>query len=377
MSSVQYIKSDREGKPITWYVYAFKGGPLVLKHIGPKKPRLTADQWRFVAEAQERRNAAPKGILRALIRRYRSDHPNRASSPEWEALAPGTKELWGRELDRIEMRWGEHPITIWNEPRMVAKVVKWRDERASTPRAADVGITALKALLEFGRLRGDVSINVASKIPKLYKGGNRADIIWTDEEISRFQLVAEARNRRHVFDGLRLAALTGLRRADLVSLVWDEIGDVAIVKTALKKSRGKRRRVVVPMTEQLASLLEELKTRPRNAGVETVLVNARGLSWTEGGFTGSFNAIRDEAEIVHIDEDGERKMKHLHDVRGTFCTYLLVECELTDAQAAEIMAWSPERVGNIRKVYVDQSRVVVALGERISAKQRAKQSSND
>jgi len=33
-----------------------------------------------------------------------------------------------------------------------------------------------------------------------------------------------------------------------------------------------------------------------------------------------------------------------------------------------------ERVGNIRKVYVDQSQVIVAIGARMKAKQVAKQS---
>ena len=86
-----------------------------------------------------------------------------------------------------------------------------------------------------------------------------------------------------------------------------------------------------------------------------------------------FPSTRDAAKIVHIDEEGEEKRKHLHDVRGTFCTMLLTEWDLTDQEAADIMGWSPERVGQIRRVYVDHSRVVVALGARIAAKQIAKQ----
>lgn len=40
---------------------------------------------------------------------------------------------------------------------------------------------------------------------------------------------------------------------------------------------------------------------------------------------------------------------------------LLTEWDLTDDEAAEIMAWSPGRITQIRKVYVDRTRVVVAL----------------
>lgn len=39
---------------------------------------------------------------------------------------------------------------------------------------------------------------------------------------------------------------------------------------------------------------------------------------------------------------------------------------LNDAEVAEVMGWSVEQVSGIRRTYVDQSRVVVAMGERIS-----------
>ena len=86
------------------------------------------------------------------------------------------------------------------------------------------------------------------------------------------------------------------------------------------------------MTEGLRALLDELQERQRGEGVNTILVNSYGRPWASEGFGGWFNAIRDEAAIFHVDEDGERKSKHLHDVRGTFCTMLLTECNLTDEE---------------------------------------------
>lgn len=133
------------------------------------------------------------------------------------------------------------------------------------------------------------------------------------------------------------------------------------------------------MTDALETLLAELRTRKRKEGVNTVLVNERGASWTAAGFSGSgsFGMVRDKANIVHI-EDGDdgrpvARRKHLHDVRGTFCTLLLTECELTDEDAARIMAWSPARVAKIRSTYVDNEAVVISLAERIRAKHGAKQ----
>lgn len=170
----------------------------------------------------------------------------------------------------------------------------------------------------------------------------------------------------HVLDGLRLCAVTGLRRADLVTVSQSNVGDYAIVKRALKTSRGRRRTTSMPRIPELDVLLEELGTRQRAEGVPTLLVNSRGLPWSGDGFGGSFNRVRDAAGIVFVDPDtGEEKRKHLHDVRGTFATRLILS-GLTDSEAAEIMAWSVEKVSGIRRTYVDQSRTIVAIGERIA-----------
>jgi hypothetical protein len=62
----------------------------------------------------------------------------------------------------------------------------------------------------------------------------------------------------------------------------------------------------------------------------------------------SFNPVRDAAGIYFVDPDtGEKKRKHLHDVRGTFATRLIL-AGLADTEVAEIMAWSVEKVSGIR-----------------------------
>lgn len=361
--ALQYIR-DRKGKRI--YVYAYRGGPRIHVHEGPRKPkRLPPDALRRLAEAEEARNAEPRHLFRHVIREWQR-------SQDWLGLEASTRKVWQGHLNRIEARWGEFPYTVWNDPRMAARVIKWRDERKATPRAADIGVSVLRALLKWARLSGFVSLNVASDIPRIAPCSDREEIIWTDADIAAFSAKAVEKKRPHLIDGLRLAALTGLRRADLVSLTFEHVGQFAVSKTALKKSRGKRRKATIPMTAALESLLAELRTRHRAEGVNTVLVNSFGRPWTGDGFGGSFNRIRDLANIVHVDEDGTERRKHLHDVRGTFCTMLLAECGLTDAEAAPIMAWSEKRIGRIRSVYVDDARVIVAIGERISARQNTK-----
>ena len=59
------------------------------------------------------------------------------------------------------------------------------------------------------------------------------------------------------------------------------------------------------------------------------------------------------------------RAKHLHDTRGTFITRLC-RTDLTDVEIANIVAWSPENVARVRRIYVDDAAVVVALSERIN-----------
>ena len=189
-------------------------------------------------------------------------------------------------LNRIEDKWGKTPLALWNDPRMVASVVGWRNSLRETPRAADIGVMVLSRLLEFGRLQALVTVNVAASIPTIYRGADRADIIWTQEDIDAFCRSALVLDQAHLIEALYLAAMTGMRRTDLAGLTWDEISDHAIVRIAEKKSRGKRRRAVIPILTETAAFLAELKTHPREKGVNTVLVNSYGRPWADGNSLG-------------------------------------------------------------------------------------------
>jgi hypothetical protein len=50
---------------------------------------------------------------------------------------------------------------------------------------------------------------------------------------------------------------------------------------------------------------------------------------------------------------------------GTALTHLC-RAGLTDAQIADISAWSPQDAGEIRQAYVDDAAVIVAIGQRLS-----------
>ena len=361
IEGIHVVEKKRGKKPSFWYVYAYRGGPQFCRHEGWSRPKLTVKELQALIAATTARTelvpAAP--TLGDLIKDWQA-------SPEWKNLTSNTRKTWGSAVSRIDEKWGTTPLSVWSDPRMKAKVVDWRDSRSDKPRAADTGVAVLRALLKFGQLRGRLAINVAEKIPQLYRNAARAEIVWTDDDMVRFAEAAREMGADHVNDGLRLAAVTGLRREDLVTLTWDEIQPDVIVKLAAKVSRGKRRKVVIPRLQAFDALLDELEHRHRDPQVKTILVNSFGESWTPDGFGGSFNRVRDKSKIVHTDPNtGSIMTKHLHDVRGTFCTKLITLGQLTDQQAAGIMGWSPDKVAGIRRTYVDQGAVNVAIAARL------------
>lgn len=361
-----HIVRKRNRSGIVWYVYAWRRGPQVYRADGPRKPKLTPEVLRAIADAHAAAVPRQPDNLRSLIRLWRSTHPGRSSSPDWEALADSTKRTWGSALNVIEAKWGDVPLAVFDDGRMRAKVVDWRDSRSATPRAADIGVTVLRALLRFGMLKGKVLLNVAEGVPSLYRNGQRAEIIWTESDIVRFCAKADDLDMKPVADALRLAAMTGLRRDDLVSLEWTHVTDFGVTKKAKKLSRGKRRFASIPTLPELSDLLDDLRTRHRAKDVARVLVDGRGRPWVPNSLSRAVAKVRDAAEVIHVDpETGERRELHLHDARGTFATRLMTTSDLTDQQLAQIMGWSPENVARIRNVYVDQSAQLVALRDRI------------
>lgn len=364
VAGVHVVRSKRLGKPIRWYIYAWRGGPSIRMVEQPSRPTLTRQDVAAIAEAHAT-DRTPSDTVGGLVMRWHA-------SPEWKRLAPSTKVLWGRICIAIDKKWGKAPTALWNDPRMTAKVIRWRDDMSETPRAADEHVKVLRMMLGWAQLRGLVSCNVAAPVPRLWRGGDRAEIIWLPQDCDAFDQMAH----QWLADARRLAELTGLRRADLCALKWSDISDTHIGRTAAKKSAGKRRRTIMPIVPGLRALLDELRSRYRAPNVDNVLVGVRGNPIAPRSLTAEFIACRNRANsgngIVHPPEvEGEKpKAKTLHDLRGTFATRLMTlpGGGLTDDQIASLMGWSPGDVAAIRRRYVDEAAIVVAIGERINAR---------
>lgn len=368
-AGVHMVRSQKRGKPIRWYIYAWRGGPQIRVAEQAKRPKLTRQDIDAIAAADKDARTLPKDQVAGAAAAYRN-------SDYWKGLGDSTRRTWGRSLDAIEARWEKVPMRVLSDIRMIPKIAAWQEEVAqSSPRTADINITVLDHFFRWAKLKGLALHNPAADIPNVYRRQDRAPVIWLPADLAAIHQHAKTALR----DALDLGELTGLRLTDLVSLRWDEVGDFAIVRTAAKRSRGKRYRVTLPRLPALDALLERLRSRPRKEGVETVLVNSLGKSWTVGGLGTSFHDARKKANngtgIYHVERDPVegteiRIAKRLHDLRGTFATHLMtaITPPPTDEEIATLMGWSVTQVAEIRKRYVDDAAIVVALGRRLAGK---------
>lgn len=350
-AGIHFVRFLRRGKPALWYVYAWRGGPQILKAEGAR-PKLDEKLLALAADAQRNRRRLDTGTLDTLITGYRG-------SPEWNKLAASTRASWSTWHQRIRDKFGDTPLEVLIDRRFRGDVLDWRDQWAHQPRAADLAIQTFSRVLSWGVDRGKLESNVLAGVQSLYEA-DRSDIIWQAAEFEKFNAGATP----ELQEAIELAACTGLRRGDLVNVPWDAVGDHAIIWQT-SKSRG-RARIVIPLLPETRQLLSKIKARHaafmenqrpnrRKPLPETILANSYWKAWTASGLGSRFNDVK-KATGLQV---------NLHDLRGTFATRCMI-AGLTDQEIADMLGWTSKEVSMIRVRYVDQARVVVAIGERIS-----------
>ena len=224
---------------------------------------------------------------------------------------------------------------------MRGQIMKYRDKFAASPRQSHYAIQVLSLILAWGVQRGYIAQNPASSVPSLYKA-NRADVIWTEDEISA---VAD-QMQPHARLAFRLAAFTGLSLSDLVKLRWDEIKIDRIEHERSKTGVMQ----IIPLFDEVREILDQF---PRRA--VTVVTNKYGKPYTPRGFSIAVERARTRANVA--------KGKHFHDLRGTFAT-LLMKRNFNDSVIDEILGWETGKSARIRRTYISRDAVVKAAIEQ-------------
>lgn len=314
------------------YYYAWRGkGAPRLK----SKPGTPA----FVEELQ-RAHASRKTVdpttVKGLTLRFRT-------SQAWAKLSPKTREEWGRWLSRIAEHFGDtHLSTLCREnadPRLTgrAAIGAFLKIYESRPRTRDMALQVFSRLCSYGVEEFLLSKNPCLGFRRIYQV-DRSERIWTEADFNKLEAAAS----QELVWAARLAALTGLRRGDLLKLTWANVtGNRIEISTG--KSRH-RRKVIIPIGTELKALLEAL---PRRA--TTVLTTTEGRPWASG-FAASWQTASKRAGLGGL---------HFHDLRGTAATRLFLS-GFTVREIAETMGWAEQQVERLIDTYVKRDEIVLA-----------------
>lgn len=316
------------------YVYAWRGGPRIDEPLG------TPAFMQAYNAAVESHRIPDATKFRAQVQLYRS-------SEGFKKLAPTTRKIWGRWLDRISMHFGDLATAQFDRPQKIRPIIrKWLGTFSDKPRTYDYAKQVLSRVLSFVVEQGDIATNPCEGIKAVYES-DRSEIIWSDDDIEALRSVAST----EVMLAVDLAAQSGLRFDDLFRLAWSHIGDDAIViKTS--KSRFKRE-AIIPLHDDLRAVLQRI---PRRSTI--VLTNTYGRPWK--GFSSSFSPAKRKAF-------GKDRDLNFHDLRGTAATKFYL-AGISTRTIAEIMGWSEDEVQKIIRRYVSRKAAV----EDVILKMRAR-----
>ncbi|PSJ42130.1 tyrosine-type recombinase/integrase [Allosphingosinicella deserti] len=261
------------------------------------------------------------GTLQSVIEGYQR-------SPVWAKLAPRTKVDYLAAIARIERKWGTYPLAAIEDPKIRPRFLDWRDEMAKTSlRQADAIFGVLRIILEWGRDRGLISLNHATRPKKLYKA-DRADKLWLPEHVAAFRAVAPLEMRL----ALDLALWTGQRQGDLLKLGWASYDGKRI-----QFRQGKRKRKIdMPARIELRTSLDAVPKRAL-----TILTTPSGKPWGKVHFQHTWRKATLAAGLDGL---------HFHDLRGTTCTKL-AEAGATPSEIASYLGWTVSTVNRMLDTY--------------------------
>ena len=265
----------------------------------PGSPEFIASYNAAVAHLAKERQP-PAGEFRSLIARFKA-------SAEFVGLKPKTKIDYMTHILRIESEFGDMPIAAIEDTRSRGDFLEWRDGMSSKPRSADYGWTVLARIMSWAKNRSLLKSNPCEKGGRLYKGGDRAEIVWQPADITALAREASP----EVMSAVILALWTGQRQGDLLRLSWTAYDGRTI--TLKQAKTGKR--VSIPVGETLRQFLDGLEKTSTQ-----ILTSTRGTPWTTDGFKSSFYRACERPKIGDL---------HFHDLRGTAVTRLALSgCEV-------------------------------------------------
>ena len=264
-----------------------------------------------------------------------------------------TRTHYGYVLSPLREQYGHLPAQRLTRPELDKLLIALRDggtvtaaghtRRPWAPRSLNAAIDAWRLVLAYGCDRRELAHNVAATIKKVERQRQEMDT-YTPEEIGKVLRTADKDRDGHLW----WLALSGLRRAEIAGLRWDDIdfdgGTLTIARNRVQvgaktvvengpKTAASRR--TLPIDDSLMAVLrraraaqmrERLALGASYADSGYVAVNKAGQPYTPGALTNMWHRLTKAAKVRPI---------RLHDARHSCGTAM----HLRGVPLAVIAAW--------------------------------------
>jgi integrase len=255
-------------------------------------------------------------------------------------LAGSTQAEYKRMLTKAEVKFGTMPIVVLEDPRVNRDFLDWRQDvaRASGEREADNRLSAISAMLTWGKEHGRLTVNHLKGFRRLYHA-DRSEKIWLPEHIEAFMKAAPIEMQR----ALIIALHTGQRQGDILRLAWSGYNESLLT---LRQGKSARRGaqaplIEIPCTKALRLVLDNI---PRDGLL--ILTTKTGQSFKKRYFAELWDRTAKAAGIADL---------HFHDLRGTAIT-MLSEAGCSTQQIATITGHSLKTISVILDRYLARTR---------------------
>ncbi|NVK57158.1 MAG: tyrosine-type recombinase/integrase [Alteromonadaceae bacterium] len=311
---------------VKFHFYAWRGGPKFWEDCisHPTCPEF----FHAFAEVTQPTSAGLY-MTEALV----DDFLSSAAVPKGERSKKDI-ELWAK---RFQLEFGSDPAAMFEEPASRGEVNSWRKRWLHSPKQHDMAAPHATRILNWAVEEGKLREHHCHKLKKLYVA-NRTEIVWTSDDLKRFNLVAP----RWVQRILAVGCETGLRVSDLVQVRLDQFEKTQHGQRLRFRTSKRGRVAYIPVTHSLRCLLEETPN-----GQETLLVSELGKPLSARWASNQITKWRREAKVEPW-EDGREKT--LADTRGTAATRLL-NADLSLRQIATLMGWSVRYASQVIEIY--------------------------
>lgn len=239
-----------------------------------------AEHWNREADKTRKTLSEPDpnyGTLSWVIPRYKK-------SSRFKKLRASTQKGYKVHLDIIEKFAGDkHPR------KLKAKLVeRWYDKiRETTPSLANAVMRVLSILMEYAVLEELLDQNPVKKIRMVTVPPRQA--VWNPEQLDSFLNMANKLSHPSMALAVRLAADTGQRQGDILSLIWKQFDNGAF---HFKQSKTGEL-VTVPATPELQSVLAKTK----RVSTHIIVSEATKQPYKGDHFRHLFSEVREKAGI--------------------------------------------------------------------------------